>query len=437
MRKVYSNLSTGLSGLDDLFTGLLPGDNVVWQVDAIADTVAFAHPFCKEATAERRPLVYFRFADHERLLPSGVSAQVYELRPEKGFESFIAEIFDVVERVGAGTFYLFDSLSELAVDWYSDRMLANFFLLTCPYLFSYDTVAYFSLIRGRNTSIAIDAIHATAQIVLDVYRKKERLYLHPLKVDRRHSDTMYMLHAWQDDGFEPVRSSAATTRILSSVQPPKLGYSIGGQDIWTRTFSKAESALSLGASQKAKPRANKRLIQRLVRMAVTRDPQLLRLADKYFELDDLVNIGKRMIGTGLIGGKAVGMLLARAILRRSNRKWVQRLEAHDSFFVGTDVFYTYLVVNQCWWVRRQLKHPATALDKAQEAKERILAGSFPKDIQDQFAAMLDYFGQSPVILRSSSLLEDAYGNAFSGTRARLPKGSIGSWQRLKASTRAR
>jgi hypothetical protein len=27
--------------------------------------------------------------------------------------------------------------------------------------------------------------------------------------------------------------------------------------------------------------------------------------------------------------------------------------------------------------------------------------------------MLEYFGQSPIIVRSSSLLEDNYGNAFS------------------------
>ena len=32
----------------------------------------------------------------------------------------------------------------------------------------------------------------------------------------------------------------------------------------------------------------------------------------------------------------------------------------------------------------------------------------------QFSDMLDYFGQSPIIVRSSSLLEDNFGNAFAG-----------------------
>ena len=39
---------------------------------------------------------------------------------------------------------------------------------------------------------------------------------------------------------------------------------------------------------------------------------------------------------------------------------------------------------------------------------------FPEDIQEQFREVLNYFGQSPIIVRSSSLLEDAYGNSFSG-----------------------
>jgi hypothetical protein len=35
-------------------------------------------------------------------------------------------------------------------------------------------------------------------------------------------------------------------------------------------------------------------------------------------------------------------------------------------------------------------------------------------IKDQFVSMLEYFGQSPIIVRSSSILEDGIGNAFAG-----------------------
>jgi pyruvate, water dikinase len=54
------------------------------------------------------------------------------------------------------------------------------------------------------------------------------------------------------------------------------------------------------------------------------------------------------------------------------------------------------------------------VESARKAKSLILKGEFSQDIKDQFAEMLEYFGQSPIIVRSSSLLEDAYGNSFSG-----------------------
>ena len=51
---------------------------------------------------------------------------------------------------------------------------------------------------------------------------------------------------------------------------------------------------------------------------------------------------------------------------------------------------------------------------AEYARRVILTGHFPEDIIRKFSDMLDYFGQSPIIVRSSSLLEDNFGNAFSG-----------------------
>ena len=148
-------------------------------------------------------------------------------------------------------------------------------------------------------------------------------------------------------------------------------------------------------------------------MAVTRDERLIELAGKYLDLSDLVSVGKHMIGTGLIGGKTVGMLLAQAILGKNNY-WKNRLETHDSFFIGSDVFYSYLIKSKCWWIRWKLRNSKDLFKSAEEARNKLLSGSFSEDIQDQFREILNYFGQSPIIVRSSSLLEDAYGKSFSG-----------------------
>jgi pyruvate,water dikinase len=414
VKKKNQTSFTGLPGLDKILNGVRLGDNVVWQVDSIEDYVKFVALFCQDANKEKRPLIYFRFAPHESLLPEGVSAHVFELHPENGFENFISEIFDVIEKFGKGAFYVFDSLSELAVDWYSDRMLGNFFMLVCPYLYDYETVAYFALFRNYHTSFAVEAIHNTAQIVLDVYRNKEEIYIHPLKVDKRHSPTMYMLHRWENEEFVPVVRSMTTAEILSAVPQPWLDFTMQRRDVWVRDFSEAQEIVNTTPSERRSSWKSSKLFKRLMRMAVSREPRLLTLAEKYLDFVDVVEIGKRMIGTGLIGGKSVGMLLARAILKKNNSSWAEKLERHDSFFIGSDVFYTYLIKNGCWWLRRRLNQPDPPSDYAAKARKKILAGLFPKDIQNQFVEMLNYFGQSPIIVRSSSLLEDAYGNAFSG-----------------------
>jgi hypothetical protein len=41
-------------------------------------------------------------------------------------------------------------------------------------------------------------------------------------------------------------------------------------------------------------------------------------------------------------------------------------------------------------------------------------GKLPPEIKSKIKEMLDYFGQYPIVIRSSSLLEDGYGNAFAG-----------------------
>ena len=149
-------------------------------------------------------------------------------------------------------------------------------------------------------------------------------------------------------------------------------------------------------------------------MMVTRDESILPLVETYLSLEDLLEVRWRMFGTGLIGGKAVGMLLARKIAERESAELGAKLEAHDSFYIGSDIFYSFLVRNGLWEIREKQHSPDTFLDGVEEAQERILTGKFSSHEIDLFEKMLDYFGQYPVIVRSSSLLEDAYGNSFAG-----------------------
>jgi hypothetical protein len=402
--------SSGLPGLDSILEEIREGDNVVFQVEDIGKYLPFVHPFCRWAEENGKPVVYFRFAPHEPVIPAGVEHHLRILHPEAGFELFISEIFREIEQFGYGACYVFDCLSELSTDWYSDRMLGNFFRLTCPYLYDYKTVAYFALLRNRHDSSAVSAIQNTAQIVLDLYRYNDRFYLHPLKVDGRSSPTMYFLHAWEDASFIPVTDSATISEILSKITRSWTDFTVNRQDLWLRTFQSAGDLLAREGADTCPPG----LKTRLLKMLLTREERLLKLAENHFNSADLVALSRRMIGTGLVGGKTAGMLLARNILIKQDDRYREILEVHDSFFIGTHVFYTFIIENGCWWDRHRLKGSDFTKADTSHIQAKILRGDFPDEIRAQFVDMLQYFGQSPIIVRSSSLLEDAYGNAFSG-----------------------
>ena len=414
MAQVDSRLSTGLPGLDDVLKGLIPGDNIVWQVDSIEDFLPFAEPYCRYALQSGKRLIYFRFASHAPLVDTDSGAEVHTLHPENGFEQFVGEIHKVIKEVRGQAYYIFDSLSELVADWYSDQMLGNFFVLTCPYLLDVEAIAYFPLQRNYHAVEVTTLISETTQIMLEIIRHKGTLHVYPIKVQQRHSPTMYMLHAWQGDKFIPITQSATVSEIFRSAPPQGMEGSANNLDVWSRTFLEAEQTLLAVQRGEAPPEKIQECFDKLLRMAVSRQDRILKLASKYFTLTDLLEIGRRMIGTGLIGGKSVGMLLARAILESTDRRWSDLLESHDSFYVGSDVFYTFLVMNGVWWIRQQQRDPDAFLEGAESARRRILIGNFPEHIKTRFANMLDYFGQSPIIVRSSSLLEDNFGNAFAG-----------------------
>ncbi len=415
MAQVSSQLSTGLPGLDRVLRGLIPGDNLVWQVGSVEDYRPLLGPYCRTADRLGQRLVYFRFARHEPLLTAEDGANVFELHPEDGFEAFIADIHGRIEETGRGGYYVFDCLSDLAVDWYSDQMLGNFFMLTCPYLYDVGAIAYFALLRNYHSPHATDPITATTQILIEVFRHRDTVYLHPTKVQARYSPTMHMLHRWVGDGeFEPVTQSAVTSEVLTSepwLQLQAATYRLG---VWNRAFVEAEEVMHGRQKGECSAEEVHRVCRRLIRMAISRDERMADLVHRYLTPPEIVDIGKRMIGTGLIGGKSVGMLLARAILRQADPRWAERLEPHDSFYIGSDVFYTFLVRNGIWWVRDKQRHPETFLEGAEQARQRMLMGQFPDYIMGEFERMLDYFGQSPIIVRSSSLLEDNFGNSFAG-----------------------
>ncbi len=410
-------INSGIAALDEVLKGLRLGDNVVWQVDSLKDYSYFVEPFADQAIRDSGNCVYLRFAPHPPIISPRQGLMIKEVDPRGGFDFFSAEVHKVIDKWAKKKFFIFDNLSALVEEWATDELLSNFFQVTCPFLRELDTVAYFALTRGQHTNSAVARIRDTTQVLIDVYRIKGSMYMHPLKVWDRYSPQMFLPHVVYERSWQPVFQSgeAAAVSATAHKQPLRpMESSIAPWDsVYNRLIQYSETDKD---SQQITPEVLA-LKEEFSRMLIGNHPEFNRLADSYFTLEDLYSIRDRMIGSGRIGGKAAGMLLARRILLEEDSEidFSQVLEDHDSFYIGSDVFFTFLVHNDLFRLRLKLsRNSQLSREEFEEVEQSFLAGRFSTEIMEQFRNMLDYFGQAPIIVRSSSLLEDSFGNAFAG-----------------------
>ncbi|GAB6268364.1 MAG: PEP/pyruvate-binding domain-containing protein [Smithella sp.] len=406
-----ASVSTGITGLDKTLNYLQMGDNVVFQVENIEDYKTFVTPYVNTALEKGRRIIYMRFAKHPPLIDTTGKVTIYKLNADIGFESFSTQVHYIIRQEGRDVFYVFDCLSDLLLTWATDLMIGNFFVITCPYLFELNTVAYFSILRNRHSFKTIARIRETTQVLLDIYNHQGKLCVHPIKAWQRYSPTMFLPHMMEKDEFVPITNSADATNLFSYLNQASDSNAERNLDYWDRLFMQARDMLENPKDIKEK----QKMVEQLSRVLIGREKRMLALIKEFFALEDLLEVKDRLIGTGFIGGKSAGMLLARNILRKdSSVKWSEHLELHDSFYIGSDVFYSYMVQNGWWRELMAHKTKESYFESARELKDKMLKGVFPEEVRERFLLMLEYYGQSPIIVRSSSLLEDAFGNAFAG-----------------------
>ncbi|HNX24633.1 MAG TPA: PEP/pyruvate-binding domain-containing protein [Spirochaetota bacterium] len=407
-----TQVSSGFTGFDKIINNLNLGDNVVWQVDSIADYREFVIPFADKAYADGRKILYMRFASHSPLFePGDARVKIHTLNAFSGFEAFALEVHRIIAEAGEKAFYVFDSLSDLLSAWATDLLIGNFFTITCPYLFELDTVAYFAILRNSHDYKTIARIRETTQLLIDIHNFEGNIFVHPLKVWNRYSPTMFFPHKKEGYSFHPILNSADVADFITYLQRLTTETTRRSLDFWDKLFIDVEDMIARNLSEDDRTM----MLNRLCRLIIGRDDRILDLAVKNFRLEDFASINSRLIGSGFIGGKAAGMLIARKILDNdSDNQWNKILEPHDSFFIGSDVFYTYIVQNGLWKLFLEHKSGDGYFKTAPILRERMLHGTFPDEVKEQLHRIIEYFGQSPFIVRSSSLLEDTYGHAFAG-----------------------
>ena len=158
------------------------------------------------------------------------------------------------------------------------------------------------------------------------------------------------------------------------------------------------------------------LIVVLIRKIISDQLAYIDIAKEWFTSTDLIDIQKRKIGYGRIGGKSAGMLLAYTILQRTAEEAIcNSLSIPESFFVGADVMYDFMSYNELFhWSDQKYKTQAQIRADFPLIQEEYRQGEFPPDIIKDFKELLNTVGDQPLIVRSSSLLEDNFGMSFAG-----------------------
>ena len=411
-----AKISTGISQLDEILHHFRLGDNVVWKVENLDDYRYFARKFIQQGIRSGYKCVYVRFAPHKPVLEKREGLDIVTVDPGHGFDYFSSQVHRIIESYGKEVFYVFDNLSSLVDEWATDELVANFFKVTCPYLFELDTIGYFALTRGQHSHSTVAAIRDTTQVLIDYYHIKNRTYVHPLKVYARYSPSMFLPHLVSDKQWKPVFESGEAATISSSDREKVLRRGSLTTAPWDSVYTQLKMHYEMDNLQSHLEPEIIALKKELSRMIIGDHPKFNQLADTYFTLEDLLSIRDRMIGSGRIGGKAAGMLLSRKIIQNSKIQNISdMIEPHDSFYIGSDVFFTFMINNGLFRLKLKLSDSSSmTMEEFKEVEARFLDGEFPYEIMEQFKDMLDYFGQAPIIIRSSSLQEDSYGNAFAG-----------------------
>jgi hypothetical protein len=158
----------------------------------------------------------------------------------------------------------------------------------------------------------------------------------------------------------------------------------------------------------------------LIKALISDELEFVRVAKEYLSPDDLKWIRDHRVGRGKIGGKAAGLVLAWKILQASLDRFCDsceqiRLVLPETYFVGADVSYEFAELNGLNSYLNQKYKPIDQIEREYpELQAAYAQGRFPGHILQDFRELLERAQGQPLIVRSSSLLEDNFGVSFAG-----------------------
>jgi hypothetical protein len=189
---------------------------------------------------------------------------------------------------------------------------------------------------------------------------------------------------------------------------------------WDMLFARGEVYENLPVEEQARVSHHLReIVVVLTKGLISDQLGFVGIAKDLFSVSDLQAIRRRRIGRGKIGGKAAGMMLAWKILNLEEANQEMDLRSHiilpESYFIGADVVYDFMSINDLHYLNDQKYKSRAEIEADYPHIRELFTGShFPQEIVDGVREILDKLGNRPLIVRSSSLLEDNFGTSFAG-----------------------
>ena len=132
---------------------------------------------------------------------------------------------------------------------------------------------------------------------------------------------------------------------------------------------------------------------------------------------------------GKLGGKSAGLFLAKKIVDKHapQESVLRQVKVPKTWYITSDWILHFVHYNE---LEDVLNWKYMELDQVRQEYPHLVAlfksSSFPSDLAKGLSLALDDLGDRPIIVRSSSLLEDRAGSAFSGKYKSLFLGNRGS-----------
>lgn len=182
----------------------------------------------------------------------------------------------------------------------------------------------------------------------------------------------------------------------------------------------------------------------LIRRFLTEQLEFINIAKNFTFLRDYYYLLNNIIfpqdSYGKLGGKSAGLLIAKKIIELSaaENPVLADIKIPKTWYITSDGLMVYVYYNS---LEDIVEHKYKEIDEIRREYPYIIQAfknsNFPPDIINGLSRALDDFGENPIIVRSSSLLEDRIGSAFAGKYKSLFLANQGTKeQRLEALTDA-